>query len=104
MEKINFWEVDDPWFDGLYDPFGNKLYRFSPPLFEISVNPSIPLTTIPEKRFNLIERAQNIARSEYENRFWQTDDPFSDFETISVPMTLLGTNKNGDNFGRLCNR
>lgn len=34
------------------------------PLFEISSNPEIPLTQIKERRFDLIERAQDIAKAE----------------------------------------
>jgi len=33
------------------------------PLFEISSNPEIPLTQIKERRFDLIERAQDLARA-----------------------------------------
>lgn len=33
------------------------------PLFEIASNPEIPLTQIKERRFDLIERAQDLARS-----------------------------------------
>ena len=34
------------------------------PLFEIASNPEIPLTQIKERRFDLIERAQDLARSQ----------------------------------------
>ena len=34
------------------------------PLFEIASNPEIPLTQIKERRFDLIERAQDLARAE----------------------------------------
>jgi len=34
------------------------------PLFEISSNPEIPLTQVKERRFDLIERAQDLARAE----------------------------------------
>jgi len=34
------------------------------PLFEISSNPEIPLTQIKERRFDLIERAQDLAKAE----------------------------------------
>ncbi len=34
------------------------------PLFEISSNPEIPLTQIKERRFDLIERAQDLARAQ----------------------------------------
>lgn len=34
------------------------------PLFEISSNPEIPLTQIKERRYDLIERAQDLARAE----------------------------------------
>jgi hypothetical protein len=33
------------------------------PLFEIASNPEIPLTQIKERRFDLIERAQDLARA-----------------------------------------
>lgn len=75
------WEADDPWFDGKYDPFGNKLYKMKFPLFEISTNPYIPLVEIKERRFDLIERAQNLCRDELQNSIlfeevWKADDPF----------------------------
>jgi hypothetical protein len=34
------------------------------PLFEVASNPEIPLTQIKERRFDLIERAQDLARAE----------------------------------------
>ena len=34
------------------------------PLFEIASNPEIPLTQIRERRYDLIERAQNLAKSQ----------------------------------------
>lgn len=34
------------------------------PLFEIASNPEIPLTQVKERRFDLIERAQDLARAE----------------------------------------
>lgn len=34
------------------------------PLFEIASNPEIPLTQVKERRFDLIERAQDLAKSE----------------------------------------
>ena len=34
------------------------------PLFEIASNPEIPLTQIKERRFDLIERSQNLARAQ----------------------------------------
>lgn len=34
------------------------------PLFEIAANPEIPLSQIKERRFDLIERAQNLAKSQ----------------------------------------
>jgi HK97 family phage major capsid protein len=34
------------------------------PLFEIAANPEIPLTQIKERRFDLIERAQDLARAQ----------------------------------------
>jgi hypothetical protein len=34
------------------------------PLFEIASNPEIPLTQIKERRFDLIERAQDLARAQ----------------------------------------
>ena len=34
------------------------------PLFEISSNPEIPLTQVKERRFDLIERAQDLAKAE----------------------------------------
>lgn len=41
-----------------------KPRRVSFPLFEIASNPEIPLTQIKERRFDLIERAQDLARAE----------------------------------------
>jgi len=34
------------------------------PLFEIAINPEIPLTQIKERRFDLIERSQDLARAQ----------------------------------------
>ena len=34
------------------------------PLFEIASNPEIPLTQVKERRFDLIERAQDLARAQ----------------------------------------
>src|SRR5271157_1547969 len=34
------------------------------PLFEVSSNPEIPLTQVKERRFDLIERAQDLAKAE----------------------------------------
>jgi len=41
-----------------------KPRRVSFPLFEIASNPEIPLTQIKERRFDLIERAQDLARAQ----------------------------------------
>ena len=42
-----------------------QLRRVQFPLFEISSNPVIPLQQIRERRYDLIERAQSIAQSEF---------------------------------------
>jgi len=63
MKDNKVWEVDDPWFDGIYDLFGNRLYRFKPPLFEICKNPMIPLTQVKERRFDFIQRSYNLCRT-----------------------------------------
>jgi len=48
------------------------------PLFEIASNPEIPLTQIKERRFDLIERAQDLAKAEIQaeedNRVFQVLD------------------------------
>jgi len=41
-------------------PFVLKLHRVVFPLFEIASNPTIPLTLIKERRFNLIDRYREI--------------------------------------------
>lgn len=41
-----------------------KLRRVIFPLFEIASNPEIPLTQIKERRFDLIERSQELARAQ----------------------------------------
>lgn len=41
-----------------------KSRRVIIPLFEISSNPEIPLTQVKERRFDLIERAQDLARAQ----------------------------------------
>jgi len=45
-------------------PDGAKPRRVIFPLFEIASNPEIPLTQIKERRFDLIERAQDLARAQ----------------------------------------
>jgi len=42
------------------------------PLFEIASNPTIPLTSVRERRFDLIERAQDLANQEiqFQNTSW----------------------------------
>jgi len=42
----------------------SKPRRVHFPLFEIAANPEIPLTQIKERRFDLIERAQDLARAQ----------------------------------------
>ena len=41
----------------------SKSLRVLFPLFEIASNPEIPLTQVKERRFDLIERAQDLARA-----------------------------------------
>lgn len=41
-----------------------KSRRVQFPLFEIASNPEIPLTQVKERRFDMIERAQDLARAE----------------------------------------
>jgi hypothetical protein len=85
----NIWEADDPWFDGI----------FHLPLFDISVNPKIPLTQIKERRFDLIARAQEItlkesANSILTNDMWKADDPWGfTWKTTSFYNVI---NRNGD--------
>lgn len=42
----------------------SKSLRVLFPLFEIASNPEIPLTQVKERRFDLIERAQDLAKAE----------------------------------------
>ena len=41
-----------------------KPRRVTFPLFEIASNPEIPLTQVKERRFDLIERSQDLAKAE----------------------------------------
>jgi hypothetical protein len=52
------------------------------PLFEISSNPEIPLTQIKERRFDLIERAQDLAKAEI-----QAEEDTRVFEVLDAVAT-----------------
>lgn len=53
------------------------------PLFEIASNPEIPLTQIKERRFDLIERAQDLAKSEV-----QAEEDTRVFEIMDAIMDV----------------
>jgi hypothetical protein len=65
------------------------------PLFEIASNPEIPLTQIKERRFDLIERAQDLAKSQIQaaedERVFATMD-----ETAANGFDGFGANINPD--------
>ena len=67
--------------------FGNQLRRVQLPLFETTSNPTIPLTAVRECRFNLIERAQDLANQEiqFQNTSWVSDpaDSSAAFQTLA---------------------
>jgi hypothetical protein len=52
------------------------------PLFEISSNPEIPLTQVKERRFDLIERAQDLAKAEI-----QAEEDTRVFEVLDAVAT-----------------
>jgi hypothetical protein len=52
------------------------------PLFEISSNPEIPLTQIKERRYDLIERSQNLAKAEI-----QAEEDTRVFEVLDAVAT-----------------
>jgi len=52
------------------------------PLFEIASNPEIPLTQVKERRFDLIERAQDLARAEI-----QAEEDTRVFEVLDAVAT-----------------
>ena len=52
------------------------------PLFEIASNPEIPLTQIKERRFDLIERAQDLAKAEI-----QAEEDTRVFEVLDAVAT-----------------
>jgi hypothetical protein len=52
------------------------------PLFEISSNPEIPLTQIKERRFDLIERSQDLAKAQI-----QTEEDTRVFEVLDAVAT-----------------
>lgn len=52
------------------------------PLFEISSNPEIPLTQIKERRFDLIERAQDLAKAQI-----QAEEDTRVFEVLDAVAT-----------------
>jgi hypothetical protein len=52
------------------------------PLFEISSNPEIPLTQVKERRFDLIERAQDLAKAEI-----QAEEDTRVFEILDAVAT-----------------
>jgi hypothetical protein len=55
--------------EGRSFPGSLQLRRVQFPLFEIASNPTIPLQAVREHRFNLIERAATITGSRGERRF-----------------------------------
>lgn len=66
-----------------------KPRRVTFPLFEIASNPEIPLTQIKERRFDLIERAQDLARAQIQaaedERVFATLDAVATAGFDSVP-------------------
>jgi hypothetical protein len=69
MKKRTTLIVDDPrnphFFPGIIFP-GIKRVKF--PLFKICSNPVIPLQKVKERRFDLIQRAQDISREEIKKK------------------------------------
>jgi hypothetical protein len=69
------------------------------PLFEIASNPEIPLTQIKERRFDLIERAQDLARTQIQaaedERVFAVVDAISrnGFDSLSVPPGVTGDDR-----------
>lgn len=59
-----------------------KSRRVIIPLFEISSNPEIPLTQVKERRFDLIERAQDLARAQI-----QAEEDTRVFEVLDAVAT-----------------
>ena len=59
------------------------------PLFEIASNPEIPLTQIKERRFDLIERSQDLAKAEIQaeedTRVFEIMDAVQDAGFMGVP-------------------
>lgn len=100
MRDNKIWHADDPW-NILSFP---KPRRVQFPLFNVSTNPVVPLTSIKEKRFDLIERAQNLCRDELQNSIlfnetvWKADDPFVWKLLPLYTMNFGVVNKNGDLF------
>ena len=60
----------------------SKSRRVTFPLFEIASNPEIPLTQVKERRFDLIERAQDLARAEI-----QAEEDTRVFEVMDAVAT-----------------
>ena len=60
-----------------------KSRRVIIPLFEISSNPEIPLTQVKERRFDLIERAQDLARAEI-----QAEEDTRVFDVLDAVATV----------------
>lgn len=63
------------------------------PLFEIASNPEIPLTQIKERRFDLIERAQDLARAQIQAA--EDERAFAVLDSIAVngfDSVAAGTN------------
>ena len=68
------------------------------PLFEVASNPEIPLTQIRERRYDLIERAQNLAKSQIQaaedSRMFDVVDAVSEngFDNIAAVNTQISAN------------
>jgi hypothetical protein len=70
------------------------------PLFELAANPTIPLTEIRERRFDLIERAQELARVEIQQfEAEQNAGRLEDIRNIR-PRPRRGNNVSGGVIGK----
>jgi len=64
------------------------------PLFEIASNPEIPLTQIKERRFDLIERAQDLARAQIQAA--EDERVFAILDSVATQGFDSLTNQNAD--------
>lgn len=68
-----------------------KAKRVIFPLFEIASNPTIPLTQIKERRFDMVERAQDLAKAEIQKQ--EDDKVFAVLNAVAaenIDPPLLG--------------